>query len=73
MAVTAVISQGGGDFPVLCLQVFLSLCTKFDQNRMINGRSTYGISLIFKMAAAAIFENGDTLPVLRFLNSACSF
>jgi hypothetical protein len=34
---------------------------------------TYSISLILKMAAAAIFENGGTLPVSRFLSSACSF
>jgi hypothetical protein len=26
--------------------------------------------MIFEMAAAAILENGDTLPVLRFLDSA---
>jgi hypothetical protein len=34
---------------------------------------TYGISLIFKMAAAGNFENGSTLPVLCFLTLACSF
>jgi hypothetical protein len=34
---------------------------------------TYGLSLIFKMAAAAILQIGGTLPVLRFLNSGCLF
>jgi hypothetical protein len=29
------------------------------------------IALIFKMAAAAILENGDTLPLLLFSESAC--
>jgi hypothetical protein len=28
----------------------------------------YGISMIFEMAAADIFENGGTLPVMRFLD-----
>jgi hypothetical protein len=33
---------------------------------------TCGISLIVKMAVVAIWQNGGTLPFLRFLNSACS-
>jgi hypothetical protein len=31
------------------------------------------VALIFKMAVAAIFENGRTLPVSCFLDFACSF
>jgi hypothetical protein len=31
----------------------------------------YSTISFFKMAAAAIFENGATLPLLRFLNPAC--
>jgi hypothetical protein len=33
---------------------------------------TYSVALIFKMAAAAIFENGGTLPLLLFPNSDIS-
>jgi hypothetical protein len=32
---------------------------------------TYNMSLVFEMAAAAILENGRTLPILWFLHSAC--
>jgi hypothetical protein len=32
----------------------------------------YSIALIFKMAVAAIFEDGATFPVLRFLDSICA-
>jgi hypothetical protein len=36
-----------------------------------NKWKSYIIALIFKMAAAATFENGATIPFLRFLDSAC--
>jgi hypothetical protein len=45
--------------------VFFSLYTQFHHNRVI---TDYRNALIFEMAAA-IFENGATLPVLCLMNS----
>jgi hypothetical protein len=36
-----------------------------------NELKSYSNALIFKMAAAATFENGGTLHFLRFPESAC--
>jgi hypothetical protein len=37
----------------------------------ISSRSPYSIVSFFNMEASAIFENGASLTVLRFLDSAC--
>jgi hypothetical protein len=51
-------------FILVCVPNFIKIGEKWP---------TYGISLIFNMAVVAIVENGATLLVLLFSNSACSF
>jgi hypothetical protein len=67
MAVADIFENGAE----LLVSHFLNSACLFQSVYQISSKSddnwpTQGISLIFKMAAAAIFENGATLPVLFF-------